>query len=134
MPRAIPITSPPINDTVCSLQSLGCLLVVSLLHSDIMAQRLRHYRIHKTHSMTIICCSIHGYGMLTRSLRQGKAKQLHPKTTPLFSREKMSCLRRDSNLQVRYQLSHRGSSAGQAESLMDICIREERLGNIFREL
>ena len=49
-----------------------------------------------------------------------QSKQLHPKTTPFFSREKMSCLRICDVLRARqtlYQLSHRGSSAGQAESL-----------------
>ena len=34
-----------------------------------------------------------------QSLRQGKAKQLRLKRAPLFSREKVSCLRRDLNPQ-----------------------------------
>ena len=48
----------------------------------------------------------HGYStrtnvhihMYVQLLRPGKARQLHLRTTPLFSEEKKSCLRRDLNL------------------------------------
>ena len=36
---------------------------------------------------------------INQPLRQGKTKQLRLKTTPIFSREKTSCLRQDLNLQ-----------------------------------
>ena len=62
--------------------------------------------------------------MLTQSTRQGKVKQLRPKTNPFFFKRKgraASGGTRTHNIlhtrQTVYQLSHRGSSAGQAESL-----------------
>ena len=61
--------------------------------------------------------------MKSQSTRQGKSKQLRPKTTP-FSQEKNGAASgriRTCNIlctrQTLYQLSHRGSSAGQVESL-----------------
>ena len=57
-----------------------------------------------------------------QSLRQGKAKQLCLNTTPFFPKRKRravpGAIRTRDILRVRqtlYQLSHRGSSAGQAE-------------------
>ena len=66
--------------------------------------------------------------MLTQSTRQGKVKQLRPKTTPFFLKRKRSYstsgrIRTHKVLRTRqtlYQLSHQGSSAGQAESLKSI--------------
>ena len=54
--------------------------------------------------------------------RQGKGSQLHPKTDFFFQRKKC-CLSGTRThdilhtMQMLYQLSHQGSSAGQAESL-----------------
>ena len=42
--------------------------------------------------------SMHLY-MKSQSTRQGKSKQLRPKTTPFSQERKRSCLRRDLNLQ-----------------------------------
>ena len=67
-----------------------------------------------------------------------QSKQLHPKTTPFFSRKNelpqagfepmMSCVLGDT-----LQLSHRGSSAGQAESLKFMqgkgCLSPDGQGN-----
>ena len=63
--------------------------------------------------------------MNDQPLRQGEAKQLHLKTTPFFSilrkRRAASGRTRTHDVlhtrQTLYQLSHQGSSAGQAESL-----------------
>ena len=52
--------------------------------------------------------------MLNQSTRQGIAKQLHPKTAAASrSIQTRNVLR---TRQMLYQLSHRGSSAGQVES------------------
>ena len=67
-------------------------------------------------------------------MRQGKAKQLHLKTTPFLSKEKWAS---SGGIQTRnilctrqtlYQLSHQGSPAGQAQSL-ELKQGKGRLGN-----
>ena len=117
------------------LQQLHLLLLL-LLESDLAAnlregerQRGREgkggrkkHQMHLLQSLWLSGCYTHVNSF--KETRQ--SKQLRPKTTPFFSREKMSCLRpqggiRTCNIlrarQTLYQLSHRGSSAGQAESL-----------------
>ena len=52
--------------------------------------------------------------MLNQSMRRGIAKQLHPKTAAASGGIQTCNIL--STRQMHYQLSHRGSSAGQAES------------------
>ena len=68
-----------------------------------------------------------------QSLRLGNAKQLHLKTTPFFLKKKIRAASGGTRTrdilhtrQTLYQLSHRGSSAGQAESL-SVMQRQSRL-------
>ena len=78
--------------------------------------------------------------MNDQSLRLGKAKQLHLKTTLFFLKRKRRAASggtrtRDvlHTVQMLYQLSHRGSSAGQAESLnvmqRQSCLSPDKQGN-----
>ena len=87
--------------------------------------------VHSTQVHVHACTLTHTH-MNDQSLRLGKAKQLRLKTTPFFKRKRRAASggtrTRDvlHTRQTLYQLSHRGSSAGQAESL-NVMQRQSRL-------